>query len=517
MDEERSIEADARLRRGAARIREAGLSIPRETYLLKTIKRIDWKRLLFILLGIVLFAVVYYSPAWPDAVDPLGARFALSREGKAAIALFLLALTWWGFEVVPIGITSVAVGVIQALFLIRDAKAAFTDFMDPAVWFIFASLIIGMAFTRTGLTQRFAYRIMGLMGERTSMIYLGCFSLITVLTLAMAHTAVAAAIYPLLMAIYALYEEDTAPTKFGKGLFLGMPYACAAASIVTLLGSARAPVALGFFRDMAHRDISFFELSYYMLPLGWTIVALIWFFIMVVYRPEKKTIPGLRERLKVLSARLGPMSHSEILTLSIVACAILLLALRSLIPALRPLDKSAVMLMCTLLFFFFKILTVKDLEEIPWNIVLLFGGAMSMGFCLWQTGAANWIGINWLGMFQTAHWFVFVMTVVLIVLTMTNFIINVATIAIALPVALAAASYLGVSPEVVMFSSLAAAGMPFALLIGQAPNAIAYESRQFTPGEFFRTGVVFSILVMGVLGVFVLLVWPLMGMPVLAH
>jgi len=194
-----------------------------------------------------------------------------------------------------------------------------------------------------------------------------------------------------------------------------------------------------------------------------------------------------------------------------------LLALRSFIPALQLLDKSAIMLACTLLFFIFKILTVKDLEEIPWNIILLFGGAMSMGFCLWQTGAANWLGVNWLDMFQRAHWFVFVMTVVLIVLTMTNFIINVATIAIVLPVTLVAASYLGVSPEVVMFSSLAAAGMPFVLLIGQAPNAIAYESRQFTPGEFFKVGVAFSILVMVVVGVFVWLIWPLMGMPVLAH
>jgi len=78
-----------------------------------------------------------------------------------------------------------------------------------------------------------------IVGERTSMIYLGCFVLITLLTLVMAHTAVAATMYPLLTAIYSLYSEDQRPTKFGKGLFIGMAFVAGAGSIITLLGAAR--------------------------------------------------------------------------------------------------------------------------------------------------------------------------------------------------------------------------------------------------------------------------------------
>ncbi|MFH1267663.1 MAG: SLC13/DASS family transporter, partial [Planctomycetota bacterium] len=74
-----------------------------------------------------------------------------------------------------------------------------------------------------------------------------------------------------------------------------------------------------------------------------------------------------------------------------------------------------------------------------------------------------------------------------------------------------------VSPEVILFSSLVAAGMPFLLLVGAAPNAIAYESRQFSSGEFFLAGIPASILLMIVLALFVWLIWPLMGMPVLAQ
>ncbi|MGD8255333.1 MAG: SLC13 family permease, partial [Syntrophobacterales bacterium] len=154
------------------------------------------------------------------------------------------------------------------------------------------------------------------------------------------------------------------------------------------------------------------------------------------------------------------------------------------------------------------------LEEIPWNIILLFGGAMSIGFCLWETGAAKWLAVNWLVMFQKANWFVFVMSISFFVMMMTNFIMNVAAIAISLPVALVIAPYLGVSPEVVLFASLVVAGMPFLLLVGAAPNAIAYGSKQFTTGEFFLYGIPASVLLMVLVGVAAFAIWPMLGMPV---
>ena len=442
--------------------------------------------------------------------------FVLSREGKAALGLFLLAATWWVFEVVPIGITSIAIGVIQAVFLIRSAEVAFSNFMDPSVWFIIGSVVIGMSFSKTGLTRRMAYKMLQMVGERTSMIYLGSFLMVAAMTLIMAHTAVAAAMYPLLVAIYALYDESNKPTRFGKGLFMGMAFVAGAGSIITLLGSARGAVAVGFFKDISGREISFFEFTYYLAPIGIAMVLLLWAFFMVFFKPEHKTIPGLKERVHDLNVNLGPITKTEIITLIIVLACIASMSLRSFIPALEAVNKSALILISTILFFLLKILTIEDLEKIPWNIVLLFGGAMSIGLCLWQTGAAGWLAIKWLGILENAHWLVFVLGVSLFVLIMTNFIMNVAAIAISLPVALVIAPYLGVAPEVVFYSSLVTAGMPFILLVGAAPNAIAYESKQFTSGEFFKYGIPASIMLMLVLAIFVWLIWPMMGMPVTA-
>lgn len=491
------------------------LARPDEIYVARTVRRLDWKRLAFITLGVALFCAVYFSPAWPDAVDPKGEHFPLTREGKAALALFLLAGIWWVFEVVPIGVTGIVIGVTQALFLIRPAEVAFGNFMDPSVWFIVGSVVIGMTFAKTGLTKRMAYKMLLMVGEKTSMIYLGCFVMTAGLTLIMAHTAVAAAIYPLLMAIYSLYEQNSKPTKFGKGLFIGMAFVAGAGSIITLLGAARGAVAIGFFRDITGREISFFELSYYMFPVGVVMVFLLWVLMMLLFRPEQKNIPGLRERAQTLYSNLGPMSRTEVLTLVIVFSTILAMSLRSSIPFLAEVNKSAIILVSTISFFLFKVLTIKDLEEIPWNIVLLFGGAMSIGFCLWQTGAASWLAIEWLTILKNAPAFIFILGIAFFVLIMTNFIMNVAAIAISLPVALVIAPYLNVAPEVVLFASLVTAGMPFLLLVGAAPNAIAYESRQFTSGQFFMSGIPASIILMLILAVFVKFIWPMMGMPVM--
>ncbi len=488
---------------------------------------IDTKRLFFLLLGLGLFFTVYLSPPWPAAIDPMGEAFTLTAQGKAALALFLLAAVWWVFEVVPIGVTSIAIAVTQALFLIRPDKffvgetdaiggpeLAMKEFFHPSVWFIFGSIVIGMVFTKTGLTKRLAYKMLALVGEKTSMIYLGCFVMTALLTLVMAHTAVAATIFPLLVAIYRLYDEGDEPTKFGKGLFIGMAYVAGAGSIITLLGAARGAVALGFYKEITGIDVSFFELSWYMAPIGWVMVFALWGFFMLFYKPERASIPGLRERARDLYAQLGKITTKEVLAATIVVTAVATMSLRSFIPALKAVDKSGIIMLATLLFFVLKILDITDLENIPWNIILLFGGAMSLGYCLVQTGAADWMAINAVGLLKTAPAIVFILGVTLFVLVMTNLIMNVAAIAICLPVALKIAPYLGVGGEVILFGALVAAGMPFLLLVGAAPNAIAYESKQFTSGEFFKAGIPASLLLMVVVAIFVVFIWPLMGMQV---
>ncbi len=475
----------------------------------------DWTKWIALLGGLGIFLGFYFMPPLPDAIDPGGKVFSLSPEGKAAIGLFLMAGIWWVFEVIPIGVTAIAIGVFQALFLIRPAKEAFRDFMDPSVMFIFGSMIVGMAFTKSGMTKRIAYKMLAIAGENTRTILLGCLVVTAALAHLMAHTAVAATMFPILLAVLALYKEDQGASRFGKSLFMGMAWAAGAGSIITFLGAARGPAAASMFAEFTGRQVTFFELSYFMVIIGWLMVFLIWLYLSIVFKPSKATIPGLRAKVAKLSRSLGPITRNEIFVLVCVAFVVLLMAMQSAVPALKSIDRAALMLTSTLMFFIFGVLKVQDLEELPWNIILLFSGAMSIGFCLWKTGAAEWMAVQWLGALTDAHWWVFVMGISAFLLVMTNFIMNVAAIAIVLPVALVIARYLGVAPDVIFYASLVTAGMPFFLLIGAAPNAIAYESKQFTPGEFFKHGIAMSVILLVVLGVALVTLWPLLGMQIL--
>lgn len=479
---------------------------------------VDWKRIAFITLGLVLFFAFYFMNDLPDAVDPAGKHFPLPSQGRMALGLFLMAAVWWIFEVMPIGATAIAIGLFQVIFGIRTSDAALKDFFDPSVWFIFGSVVMGLAFSHCGLTKRMAYKMLGVVGENTNFILLGTFIIVAGMTLLMAHTAVAAALFPLLIAIHSLYSDTDKPTKFGKGLFIGMAWTAGAGSIITYLGAARGVAAAGMFKKFTGgTEIGFFELSYYMAPLGLLMVFLIWLIVIFCFKPERPRIEGLRERVQELARGLGPMNPNEKLVLAMVAVVLGLFMMKSFspIPFFRDMDRAAIMMVSTLGFFLFRVLRVEEMEGIPWNIILLFGGAMSIGYCLYDTKAAEWMAVSWVTWFEKAPWLVFVVAIAFFVLCLTNFIMNVAAIAITLPISLVIANYLGVAPHVIFFASLATAGMPFNLLIGAAPNAIAYESRQFTAGEFFIFGWIPSIVLMALLAVFCYFIWPFQGMPVL--
>ena len=103
----------------------------------------DYKRIIFILLGLGIFFLFYLIPGLPDAVDPGGKVFKLPWAGKMAIGLFLMAGVWWVFEVMPIGVTAHCHRPVPGAVFHPHSQEALRDFLDPSVWFIFGSVVVG--------------------------------------------------------------------------------------------------------------------------------------------------------------------------------------------------------------------------------------------------------------------------------------------------------------------------------------------------------------------------------------
>ncbi|MDR3604929.1 MAG: SLC13 family permease [Syntrophaceae bacterium] len=469
-------------------------------------------RLIAILMGIGLFTVIYCSPPWPDAMDHMGKTVSLSWQGKGAIGIFLFACVWWIFEAVPIGITGLAIGIAQALFMIRPAKEAFNDFMDPAVVFVFGCMVVGSVLTKTGVAKRFIYKMMRMAGQETTTIYLGIFALIAILTHFMSYTVVAATMYPILVVIYNLYGDRNQTSKFGMGLFMGMAYACGIGGVITLLGSAHIIVGVRFLKEITGIDTPFSLYTYYMAPVAWLMIFSLWLLFVIFLEPEKFDIPGLSNQVNAWNRDLGPITRREVVSLLIILFTIALMGLQGIVPYLPLIDKSAIILVATVMFFVFNVLNISDLELIPWNTILSLSGSMSMGYCLWKTGASAWIAANTAPLFQGEHWLVFVLGVGLFVMLAINFLMNVAVIACFLPVALLMSKQLGITPDVVMYATLVAGSMPFLLVNSAASNSIAYDSKQFTSRQFFKFGCVAGFVLMLVLAIACLVIWPSMGM-----
>lgn len=470
----------------------------------------DLRRVLAIAAGLILFLAFYLVPFAGDLTDPNGNRIVLTQEGRGAIGLVLLAIVWWAMEAAPIGITAVAVGMFQAIFGLRPAVQAFHDFMDPSVLFIFGSIVMGIAIIKSGLARRAVYGILGASGERCAPVLLGCMAATALLAHFMPHTAAAACIFPILLSVNDLYGEGSRPNAFGKSLFIGMAYAAGAGSIATMLGSARTPAAMAMFREFAGADMTFGELSKFMLPLSWVMLVLIWAYLSVIFKSGPRELAGLRESARDQLQRMGPFSRRESTVAAGIVVVMAALLVQPFVPVLQSIDKTAVFLVATVAFFLFGALGIKDLEEVPWNIILLYGGAVSLSFCLWQTGAAGWLGLHVYFLFSTG--IVLLACAVAAVLVLSNLITNVAVLAALIPVFIAAAKYGGIHAEPVFYACLAAAGMPFVLRMGSAPNAIAYESRQFDKSELFRHGVVVSAILIAVILAASLFIWPLFGM-----
>ena len=184
--------------------------------------------------------------------------------------------------------------------------------MDPSVMFIFGSIVIGLVFTKTGLTRRLAYKMLIIVGENTSMIYLGCFRGDRGpdphhgphrrgrhgLSPPDGH------LLPLWRGRQADQVRQGPVHRHGlcrRGRQHHHPAGCGPGA-----------VAIGFFKEITGKDITFFELTYYMFPVGWFMVFLIWGFFMIFFKPEKKPFPDCRERPRSLYAELGPITGKEI-------------------------------------------------------------------------------------------------------------------------------------------------------------------------------------------------------------
>ncbi len=456
------------------------------------------RRRVGLLLGIGLFALALALPA------PAG----MTTEGWRAAATAILMATWWVTEALPIPATALLPLVLLPVLGVRSIDEAASPYANPVIFLFMGGFLIAAALERCGLHMRMALTIISFGGTAPHRL-IGTFMVATAfLSMWVSNTATVAMMLPLAVSIVALVERTRDPAGGGRdvnfpvALMLGLAYSASIGGLGTLIGTPPNALLAGFMSETYQVEIGFVQWMFLGLPLVVIGVPVTWLVLTRVLFPVGSApIAGGQSAIRRELDALGPPSRAEwtvgVITAMTAAAWITRPWLNTWIPGL---SDTGIAIAGAILLFVFPTdwrryeapLTWEVAERLPWGVLVLFGGGLSLAGAIQATGLAQWIGesLSWVG-----GWPLFPVTLVItaVVVFLTELTSNAATTAAFLPVVASLATAIGVDPVALAIPAAVGASCAFMLPVATPPNAIVYGSGQITMPQMMRAGLVLNL------------------------
>lgn len=459
-----------------------------------------------LLLGPAICALVVAAPL-PEGLTP---------EGKAALGVLLLCMTWWLFTPVALPVTSLVGMALLPTLGVLPASEAMSLFGNQAVFFVIGVFLVAAALMQTGLSTRVAvWGLSALSRGENALCYAVLFLSFALCAVVVSH-AVAALMLPLVLELIRALELGPR-SRTARRLLLSMAWGTVCGSNLTLNSSARASLArelyAGYRIDsgLAPDPITFLEFTLGSAPLAFMSVLLCAMVLRLSFPPEGLDLKPAMARLQEKVDGLGPVSQKEYLA-GLVVIGMLVGAL--VFGSTMGLGTVALLGSGTL--FATRVLSWDDAERyVNWGVALLYGGAIAVGAALDRTGAAPWLVEHLVPNSGFPPW-VYFMALALLAAAMTEVVSNAAVIAILLPVGLHLANSLGLEPRSLVWLLSICAGFSFALPTSTPAMAMVYGTGYIATRDTVLQGI-FLITVSAVL--FVLTanwIWPVVGLHISA-
>lgn len=447
-----------------------------------------------IFLGPAVFALLLLLPQ-PDTLSP---------EAWRVLAMAALMIIWWVTEAIPIPVTSLLPIICLPLLGIGNIKEAAAPYSNPVVFLFMGGFMIALAMEKWSLHRRIALNIIRLTGTNANGILLGFMLATAFLSMWISNTATAVMMLPIAVSVIDLLtrEPDKYPKEgirnFALAMMLGIAYCASIGGMATIIGTPPNVVLKGFVRDQYGYEISFVQWMAVGLPFAAMLLAVTYFILVKVIHPNRLgNFEGGRELIRAELDELGPPSPGEKRTLYIFIATALLWTFGSLInkwiPGLRLSDEGIALIGATALFLvplnFRKgdfVLEWRDTQRLPWGILLLFGGGLSLADALSKTGIIGLIGQQFAGMESAGILLILGLTAVSLYLT--EVMSNVALVSIFLPVVSGVALGAGLDPILVLMPVTLAASCAFMLPMSTPPNAIVFASGHINIPQMVRVG-----------------------------
>jgi len=453
----------------------------------------------FIILSVAsfIFGLIVYLPA------PEG----LTDDGKKALAIFVLCIIFWVSHVIPLMITSLLAIILFPLLGVLPAEKTYSLFGNQAVFFILGAFILASAVTRTGLSNRIALMFLKWFGHSPKILLLGVIVLSAFSSFWMSAHAVAAMMFPIITAIALSLELKPGESSYGRSLFLGMAWGCGIGGVATFLGGARAPLAIGMLHDTTGESIGFFKWMLATLPAVITMLAVTYWLLIVLFPAEIRDVKKARTLLVNRTACIGKMKRKE-LSIGILMIATIF----SWICFGEKFGLANIALASVVIAFVFRLIRWKEVEEdVNWGLILMYGGAICLGFAMGKTGATRWlVDISNIGLIQSP--FVMIMAISLFAIFLTQAMSNTAVVALLMPITIGVAIDFSINPIIMTLAVTVPSGLAFILPMGTPAVAIAHSSGFVTLGNAFKGGLILKIVSWIIFNFFAYYYWPLLGL-----
>jgi solute carrier family 13 (sodium-dependent dicarboxylate transporter), member 2/3/5 len=430
-------------------------------------------------------------------------------------AVGLLMAIWWVTEAIPIPATALIPLVLFAPLGILGMGQAAAPYSNPIIFLFLGGFVIALAMERWNLHRRIALLVVRAMGVSPPTLVLSFMVATAFLSMWVSNTATAVMMLPIGLSVIRLVRPDDtygragdpapgetgAPAgrpvdfNFAIALMLGIAYAASIGGLATLIGTPPNALLAGFMLESYGFEIGFAQwmvvglpLTIVTLPVGWVVLT------KLVYPIRIPEIPGGRQTIERAYRELGPISRPERAVAIVFTATALLWITRPLLAGVIPgLHDTAIAIGAAVVLFMIPagagrgfIMDWPTAERLPWGVLILFGGGLSLAEAVRTSGLAETIGdaVAATGL----PILLMVVAITLVIIFLTELTSNTATAAAFLPLVASMAIGLGQNPLLLAVPAALAASCAFMMPVATPPNAIVYGSGYVSIPQMVRAG-----------------------------
>jgi sodium-dependent dicarboxylate transporter 2/3/5 len=442
-------------------------------------------------------------------------------EQQAALMAFIVAWMafWWLTEAVDLGITALLPFILMPLFGIAKTEDVAMQYMDQIIFLFIGGFFIAYAMEKWGLHERIAYRIILLMGNKPSKILLGVMLTSYFISMWVSNTATVMMLLASVLAITKQKEIYHEASRKGSAtaLLLGLSFSATIGGMASPVGTPPNMIFLGFMaRELPNvPTIGFLQWMSFGIPFSFTLLAVCYLILRRLFIPRQMDIAFDMSVIRNKRSSLGEMTREEKYVSVIFASTVLLWLFRdnlhfgfaelkgwsTLLGQHSKYIKDSTVVIFTSFFLFLlpskknkneNLLEWKDVKQLPFNIILLFGGGFALANGFENSGLSHLLASH-LSALSGAPVAVILLGLCVLVTLLSEFASNTTSIQLMLPVIVPLASELSIPPLLLMITATFAASLGYMLPVATAANTIVYGSNAVNVKDMMRAGLILDI------------------------